>query len=106
MAAYESFFEYVKEPRQGKTIFITAASGGVGQVVGQLAKMHGMKVIGSTGSQEKVDFVKGLGCKSYVAERTTFRNWQMTPIRLPLLLVANMGGGRRRCLELQNRENN
>lgn len=36
----------------------------MGQFVGQLAKMHGMKVIGSTGSQQKVDFVvKELGCK-------------------------------------------
>lgn len=57
LSAYISFNEYVKEPRAGKTIFISAASGGVGQVVGQMAKMYGMKVIGSTGSPEKVDFV-------------------------------------------------
>ncbi|KAJ6447281.1 NAD(P)-binding Rossmann-fold containing protein [Purpureocillium lavendulum] len=57
LSAYVSFNEFVKEPRAGKTIFISAASGGVGQVVGQMAKMHGMKVIGSTGSQGKVDFV-------------------------------------------------
>lgn len=42
----------------------------MGQFVGQLAKMHGMKVIGSTGSQEKVDFVvKELGCKSSIPQR-------------------------------------
>jgi len=57
LSAYVSFNEFVKEPREGKTIFISAASGGVGQVVGQMAKMQGMKVIGSTGSQDKVDFV-------------------------------------------------
>lgn len=57
LSVYISFNEYVKEPRAGKTIFISAASGGVGQVVGQMAKMYGMKVIGSTGSPEKVDFV-------------------------------------------------
>ncbi|KAK7747078.1 hypothetical protein SLS62_009234 [Diatrype stigma] len=57
LAAYVSFFEFVPEPRAGKTIFVSAASGGVGQIVGQLAKMHGMKVIGSTGSPEKVSFV-------------------------------------------------
>ncbi|GJN69665.1 hypothetical protein PLICBS_003715 [Purpureocillium lilacinum] len=57
LSAYVSFNEFVKEPREGKTIFISAASGGVGQVVGQMAKMQGMKVIGSTGSQNKVDFV-------------------------------------------------
>ncbi|KAI2618347.1 hypothetical protein GGR54DRAFT_605123 [Hypoxylon sp. NC1633] len=57
LSAYVSFFEFICEPRAGKTILVSAASGGVGQVVGQLAKMHGMKVIGSTGSAEKVDFV-------------------------------------------------
>lgn len=57
LSAYISFFEYVCEPRAGKTILVSAASGGVGQIVGQLAKMHGMKVLGSTGSSEKVDFV-------------------------------------------------
>lgn len=57
LSAYVSFKEYVREPRAGKTIWVSAASGGVGQIVGQLAKMHGMKVIGSTGSDEKVDYV-------------------------------------------------
>ncbi|KAK8061766.1 NAD(P)-binding protein [Apiospora phragmitis] len=57
MAAYVSFFEYVKEPRAGKTMLVSAASGAVGQLVGQLSKMHGMKVIGSTGGPEKVAFV-------------------------------------------------
>lgn len=62
LSAYVSFHEFVKEPRAGKTIWISAASGGVGQFVGQMAKISGMKVIGSTGSQEKVDFVvKELG---------------------------------------------
>lgn len=57
LSAYVSFFDFVPEPRAGKTFFVSAASGGVGQIVGQLAKMHGMKVIGSTGGPDKVDFV-------------------------------------------------
>ncbi|KAI0911972.1 hypothetical protein F4823DRAFT_560374 [Ustulina deusta] len=57
LAAYVSFFEFVPEPRAGKTLFVSAASGGVGQLVGQIAKMHGMTVIGSTGSPEKVEYV-------------------------------------------------
>ncbi|KAK8122651.1 hypothetical protein PG984_011321 [Apiospora sp. TS-2023a] len=59
LAAYVSFFEYVPEPRAGRMMLVSAASGAVGQIVGQLGKMHGMKVIGSTGSPEKVGFVTG-----------------------------------------------
>jgi NADPH-dependent curcumin reductase CurA len=54
--AYASFYEYL-QPEEGQTFFVSAASGGVGQVVGQIAKMHGMKVIGSVGSEEKAKFV-------------------------------------------------
>jgi NADPH-dependent curcumin reductase CurA len=74
LSAYVSFNEFIKEPRAGKTLFVSAASGGVGQVVGQLGKIHGMKVIGSTGSQEKVDFVVNElgfdGAWNYKAEKT------------------------------------
>nr|WOD45455.1 hypothetical protein [Trichoderma atroviride] len=41
----------------GETIFISAASGAVGQLVGQLAKHEGLKVIGSVGSDEKLDYI-------------------------------------------------
>ncbi|KAK8108191.1 uncharacterized protein PG998_010204 [Apiospora kogelbergensis] len=57
LAAYVSFFEYVPAPREGKTMLVSAASGAVGQLVGQLGKMHGMKVVGSTGGPDKVAFV-------------------------------------------------
>jgi NADPH-dependent curcumin reductase CurA len=47
---------------RAKTIFFSAASGGVGQIVGQFAKYDGLTVIGSVGSQEKLDFItKELG---------------------------------------------
>ncbi len=38
----------------GETVFVSAASGAVGSVVGQLAKLHGCYVVGSAGSDEKV----------------------------------------------------
>ena len=40
--------------KQGDTVFVTAASGAVGSVVGQLAKIHGCRVAGCAGSDEKV----------------------------------------------------
>ncbi|CZT10771.1 hypothetical protein WAI453_011137 [Rhynchosporium graminicola] len=64
LTAYSSFYE-IGKPQKGETIFISAASGAVGQLVGQLAKHDGLKVIGSVGSDEKLDFItKELGFDS------------------------------------------
>ena len=61
LTAWSSFYE-IGEPKKGETIFISAASGAVGQLVGQLAKHEGLKVIGSVGSDEKLEFIlKDLG---------------------------------------------
>lgn len=56
LTAYSSLYE-IGQPVRGETIFISAASGAVGQVVGQLAKREGLKVIGSVGSEEKLKFI-------------------------------------------------
>ncbi|EON67142.1 hypothetical protein W97_06395 [Coniosporium apollinis CBS 100218] len=55
LTAYSSFYE-IGAPKKGETIFISAASGAVGQLVGQLAKHEGLKVIGSVGDDKKLDF--------------------------------------------------
>lgn len=57
LAAYSAFYE-IGKPRKGETIFISSASGAVGQIVGQLAKREGLTVIGSVGSDEKLDALK------------------------------------------------
>lgn len=57
LTAYSSFYE-IGLPKKGEVIFISAASGAVGQIVGQLAKREGLTVIGSVGSQKKLDFIK------------------------------------------------
>lgn len=56
LTAYSSLYA-IGQPVKGETIFISAASGAVGQVVGQLAKREGLKVIGSVGSDEKLKFI-------------------------------------------------
>ena len=53
LTAYSSFYE-IGKPKKGETILVSAASGAVGQIVGQLAKREGMKVFGSVGSDDKV----------------------------------------------------
>lgn len=57
MTAYAGFYE-VCSPKEGETVYVSAASGAVGQLVGQLAKMMGCYVVGSAGSKEKVDLLK------------------------------------------------
>jgi prostaglandin reductase 1 len=46
------------EPKANETIVITAASGAVGGIIGQLAKIRGLKVIGFVGSDEKLNYCK------------------------------------------------
>ncbi|KAF9177841.1 hypothetical protein BGZ51_000550 [Haplosporangium sp. Z 767] len=47
----------VLDVEAGKTIFVGSAAGGVGQLVGQLAKRQGLHVIGSAGTDEKVSYL-------------------------------------------------
>ena len=56
MTAYFGFLD-VGLPRPGDTVVISAASGAVGQVVGQIAKIMGCRAVGIAGSQEKVDYI-------------------------------------------------
>jgi NADPH-dependent curcumin reductase CurA len=43
----------------GEAVFVSAASGAVGSIVGQIAKIHGSNVIGSAGSDDKVSMLMG-----------------------------------------------
>ncbi|XP_072950492.1 2-alkenal reductase (NADP(+)-dependent)-like [Typha angustifolia] len=57
ITAYVGFYE-VCSPKKGDYVFISAASGAVGQIVGQLAKLMGCYVVGSAGSDDKVNLLK------------------------------------------------
>jgi len=45
------------DPKAGETVVVSAASGGVGQIAGQLAKLRGARVVGIAGREEKCRFV-------------------------------------------------
>jgi len=45
------------QPKAGETVVVSAASGGVGQIAGQLAKLYGCRVVGIAGAKEKCEFV-------------------------------------------------
>jgi NADPH-dependent curcumin reductase len=48
----------IGKPQPGETVVVAAASGPVGSLVGQLAKLAGARAVGIAGGPEKCDFVK------------------------------------------------
>ncbi|CAN1748327.1 NADPH-dependent oxidoreductase 2-alkenal reductase [Linum perenne] len=57
VTAYFGFFD-VCTPKKGEYVYVSAASGAVGQLVGQFAKLAGCYVVGSAGSKDKVELLK------------------------------------------------
>ena len=47
----------IGQPKAGETLVVAAAAGGVGQIVGQIGKIKGCKVIGIAGGPEKCAFI-------------------------------------------------
>ncbi len=57
-------------PKAGETVVVSAASGAVGSVVGQLAKIHGCRAVGIAGGKAKSDYVvRELGFDACVDHR-------------------------------------
>jgi len=61
------------KPKAGETVFVSAATGAVGQIAGQLAKLAGARVVGCAGDDAKCNFaVRELGydaCFNHRLER-------------------------------------
>jgi len=57
LTAYSGLLE-IGRPKEGETIFVSAAAGAVGSIVSQIAKIKGCRVVGSAGSDEKVAWLK------------------------------------------------
>jgi len=45
------------QPKAGETVVVSAASGAVGSVVGQIAKLKGCRAVGIAGGRQKCDYV-------------------------------------------------
>jgi len=57
-------------PKAGETVAVAAATGAVGSVVGQLARLHGCRVVGIAGGPDKCDHaVRELGFHACVDHR-------------------------------------
>jgi NADPH-dependent curcumin reductase CurA len=47
----------IGQPKRGETVVVSSASGAVGSVVGQLAKIRGSRAVGIAGGQAKCDYI-------------------------------------------------
>ncbi len=56
MTAYMGLMD-IGQPKAGETLVVAAASGAVGSVVGQVAKLKGLRVVGIAGGADKCRYV-------------------------------------------------
>jgi len=56
MTAYFGLLD-IGKPREGETVVVSGAAGAVGQVVGQIAKIKGCRVVGIAGGSDKCSYV-------------------------------------------------
>src|ERR1700730_6181486 len=57
MTAYTGLLE-IGQPKEGETVVVSAASGAVGSVVGQIARIEGARAVGIAGGPDKCRYVK------------------------------------------------
>jgi NADPH-dependent curcumin reductase len=70
VTAWYGLNEIIK-PKAGETVVVTAASGAVGGVVGQLARLKGARAVGVAGGPDKCAYVRGeLGFDACVDHRS------------------------------------
>lgn len=70
IAAYLGTMDVAK-PRPGETFVVSSAAGGVGSVAGQIAKIHGSRVIGIAGGKDRCEgVVRALGFDEAIDRRS------------------------------------
>ncbi|SNS78272.1 hypothetical protein SAMN06265795_106160 [Noviherbaspirillum humi] len=96
----------IMKPKAGETIVVSAASGAVGSVVGQLAKERGCRAVGIAGGAEKCRYVvEELGfdaCVDYKAGNLQDDLAKATPDGIDAVFENVGGGGFDACLARMN----
>jgi len=69
ITAHQGLFGVLK-PKSGETIVVSGAAGSVGSLVGQMAKLEGLKVIGVAGSEDKCNWLKEIGFDEAINYKT------------------------------------
>jgi NADPH-dependent curcumin reductase CurA len=94
MTAYFGMLD-VARPREGDTVLVSGAAGATGSVAGQIAKLHGCRVVGIAGGPEKCRWVTdGLGfdaCIDYKGEDVGKRLDEVCPDGIDVYFD-NVGG--------------
>ena len=94
LTAYAGLMVY-GEPKKGDILVVSAASGPVGCMVGQIAQIHGAKAIGIAGTEEKCKTVKDTfgfeECINYKTENIDQRIKELCPDGVDIYFD-NVGG--------------
>jgi NADPH-dependent curcumin reductase CurA len=64
----------IGEVKEGQTLYVSGAAGAVGSVAVQIAKAKGLRVIGSAGSPEKVEWLRSLGVEAFDYRTTPLKD--------------------------------
>ncbi|KAK1959707.1 zinc-binding dehydrogenase [Colletotrichum sublineola] len=102
------------QPKAGETIFISSAAGTVGMTVAYFSKREGLRTVGSAGSAEKVDRLRGTGLfdEAFVFDRLDSGEAGEKELRRAApegidIHFANVGGVQMRaaaaCMKVQGR---
>jgi NADPH:quinone reductase-like Zn-dependent oxidoreductase len=94
ITAYEALLQF-GGMKQGDWVLIAGASSGVGVAALQIAKAHGAKVIGTSGSSEKLERLKALGLDAGI--QTRGKNFAQEALQITggagVSLAVNLVGG-------------
>ena len=83
-------------PREGETVYVSAAAGAVGSVAGQIAKARGGCVVGSAGSAEKIAVLLDSSAstpRSTIARWISTRRWRPPVPRGSMSTSTTSGAG-------------
>lgn len=85
----------IGKPQEGETIVISGAAGAVGSIVGQIAKLKGLKVVGIAGSEEKCRWLKeelGFDAALNYKEESFYQNLKEACLNGVDIYFDNVGG--------------